>query len=466
VCAALVVVFHENDASTSPVAPGSELWFWQNSATSTKTVSKCPMLPSSESRFSNLCTDKIDSTCCVQGVCQTTSLSEVFAGVRMNIQGAANYFWSQTGDKETFTYAGDTTAYTSYDAVVEQMKAMPANFAAGKAFKANDLGLIRLGSAIFSYGPNPTIGLAAPLDMHAVFRPYLNRMFADDSKWSVASFKQEATEFLAAKKATGSLTQGMIENWCQQMLHKYGLQLDISEDEAGAMAAWTKGALASGALTPKLLVPIVEDKLDTAGVRAKHSLYIAKYAAVSQKLFPELTDEKAGMVAHALVDGALTFAGGLSVPGIITSMLGVLYSGVHGDMTAYADYSSPAYAWEVVRMYPAVVGVPFVTSGTTRRQDLLLPAALTDKKAWGADASDFKLRSKSEYEKIDVAWSGFTSDAAHPNEDHSCPGMGMSKAIMVGFMQAFTYAEWKATETPKIMLQAPIAWNSFSLTPK
>ena len=158
--------------------------------------------------------------------------------------------------------------------------------------------------------------------------------------------------------------------------------------------------------------------------------------------------------------------GGLSVPGIITSMLGVLYSGVHGDMTAYEDYSSPAYVWEVARLYPAVVGVPFVTSGTTRRQDLLLPAALTDKKAWGADANDFKLRSKTEYKKIDVAWSGFTKDAAHPTEDHSCPGMGMSKAIMIGFMQAFTYDEWEATQTPKMTTQAPIAWNSFSLIPK
>ena len=53
---------------------------WEEStaveSSATKTVSKCPFLPSSEARFSNLCTDKIDSNSCFQGVCQTASLSE------------------------------------------------------------------------------------------------------------------------------------------------------------------------------------------------------------------------------------------------------------------------------------------------------------------------------------------------------------------------------------------------------
>ena len=213
--ACLLVVLSPFEVQTevnSTQDPGTQLWFWQKAA-ATKTVSKCPFLPASEARFSNLCTDKIDPNSCFQGVCQTASLSETWAAVRMNIQGAANYFWGEAGDKDTFTYAGDTTAYTSYEAVVEQMKAMPANFAAGKAFKANDLGLIRLGSAVFSYGPNPAIGLASPLAMHAVLRPYLDRMFGDSSKWSVAGFRDEAATFLAAKKATGSLTQGQIEVW-------------------------------------------------------------------------------------------------------------------------------------------------------------------------------------------------------------------------------------------------------------
>ena len=128
-----------------------------------------------------------------------------------------------------------------------------------------------------------------------------------------------------------------------------------------------------------------ESKIPTVSVvfTVQHKIVKARY--------PELPDEEPAGVAHGLIDGALTFAGGLSVPGLITS---IMYSGVHGDFTAHSTcYALSAYAWEVVRLYPAVVGVPFAETGTTNREALLLPAALTDKKAWGTDASTFKLRS-------------------------------------------------------------------------
>jgi hypothetical protein len=338
-------------------------------------------------------------------------------------------------------------------------------FANGQSFKPNDLGLLRLNGEIFSYAPNPAIGLAAPLSIHAIFRPYLNKMFDNQAEWSVDTFKTEATTLLANKRAAGELTQSHIADWCQQMLHKYGLQDDITEAEASAMSSYTKAALARSILPFEVMIDPLKEKLNTTGVRTQNALYIAKYKDIVKARFPELTDDEAGHVSHILIDGALTFAGGLSVPGTITSMLGILYSGVHGDFTAYDTYSSAAYAWETVRLYPAVVGVPFVATGKTRREDLMLPAALTDKKAWGDDAFDFKLRTKTEYEKIDVAWSGFTKDPKFPNEDHSCPGMAMSKAIMLGFMEAFVYSQWEASETPKQMTKAPVGWNSFSLTP-
>jgi len=458
-----------SDSSATATALFS-FWPFGSKAPTTVTVSKCPYLSGSENKFSSFCTDKMDPSSCIKGVCQTFSLDELFAGIAMNVEGAANYFWRLAGSKDSFTYASDTTAWASYDEVVSQMKSMPAAFAAGKKFKANDLGLLRLGSAVFSYGANPAIALAAPLEMHAVLRPYLDKMFGDHGKWSTEIFKTEATSFLAAKKAKHVLTQGDIETWCQQMMHKYSsMGLDISEDEAAKMNAWTKSALISSILPAKVLVEAVKNKVGTAETRTQHAEYIAKYAGFSQATYPELTDEHAGMVAHGLIDGAFTFAGGLSVPGSITSMLGVMYSGVHGDFTAPEKYSSAAFAWEVVRLYPAVVGVPFVESGTTRRQDLLLPAALTDKKAWGEDANEFKLRDGKANEMIDVAWSGFTNDDAHPTENHSCPGMAMSKSIMLGFMQAFVYEDWELTgdvKKPKITTQAPIAWNAFQFSPK
>ena len=96
--------------------------------------------------------------------------------------------------------------------------------------------------------------------------------------------------------------------------------------------------------------------------------------------FPKLKidDDLALLAGHGMVDGALTFAGGLSVPGLLTSMLGVLFSNEHGDFSS--SYQTDEFVYETVRFLPAVVGVPWVETGSTRRQALALPAALTDKK--------------------------------------------------------------------------------------
>lgn len=103
-----------------------------------------------------------------------------------------------------------------------------------------------------------------------------------------------------------------------------------------------------------------------SGVRAQNAELLTKYAPIAKSRCPFLKDDEIAGVAHGLVDGALTFAGGLSIPSVITSMLGVLYSGSHGDFSK--TYNTPGFLWETVRLYPAVVGVPFANTGTTQRQ--------------------------------------------------------------------------------------------------
>merc|ERR1712159_65851 len=108
-----------------------------------------------------------------------------------------------------------------------------------------------------------------------------------------------------------------------------------------------------------------------------------KYASGMRARFPNasIDDNLAQLWGHGMVDGALTFAGGLSIPGLLTSMLGVLFSGEYGDFSK--SYAPDEYIYETIRYLPAVVGVPWVEEGTTRRQAFALPAALADKKVWG-----------------------------------------------------------------------------------
>jgi len=336
----------------------------------------------------------------------------------MALAGPAQYFWSEAGSNGKFMYAGDTKAYVSFDQVKTQLEAMPEAFHKGEIFKPNDLGLLRLNSAVFSYKPSPFIALSNTKEDHAIVRPALMAMFANTNEWSINTFAEEASSFFTEMKAKGSMTQADISTWNQRMLHKYGLKHEISTEEAAAYQVYGQNAL-KNAILPKA-------------------------------------------VLNKLTEQILTFAGGLSIPSVITSMLGVLYSGKHGDYSK--TYSTPAFLWETVRYYPAVVGVPFAKTGTTQREDVLLPSALTDKAVWGNDATEFKLRDESVYkDNIDVAWAGFATSTKFPNDSHSCPGIGMSKAIMLGFMKAFKNNEWKVSEMPKQVTKAPVAWNGFSL---
>ena len=68
-------------------------------------------------------------------------------------------------------------------------------------------------------------------------------------------------------------------NWCQQMLHKYGLQMKITEEEAAALAGYTKSALASSILPYQIMIDPIKSKVKTTDTRAQN----AKYRTISGK---------------------------------------------------------------------------------------------------------------------------------------------------------------------------------------
>lgn len=413
---------------------------------------------------------------CVKGVCQVTSIAEVMELFKMNEgflkgpgDGPAPYFWSLT-DKNTgkFEFAGDTDCVADFARVKKEMQEMPARFHNKTIFKANDLGLLRLNTEIFTYPPSPYIGLSLDVDAHAKLRPFLDQAFGgrkgNDKEWTAETFKAEAAGFLKAMKAKGELKQEHLSVWTQLMLHKYGLKKEIGVNEAASFATYVGAALKNAILPKEAMVSFTKDKLNTAAIRQQNEELRNKYASGMRARFPNasIDDDLAQLWGHGMVDGALSFAGGLSIPGLLTSMIGILFSGEYGDFSK--SYATDEYIYETIRYLPAVVGVPWVEEGTTRRQALALPAALADKKVWGESAFDFKLRDKKLYEDhIDMAWSGFLYDDRYPGEEHTCPGLAMSKAMLKGFMSAFKFSDWYASEQPVQKARAPVKWNSWSL---
>merc|ERR1712146_375844 len=100
---------------------------------------------------------------------------------------------------------------------------------------------------------------------------------------------------------------------------------------------------------------------------------------------------------------ALLFAGGLSVPTLINGGLAVLHfnetSMTMDDQKTWknaddadADDVVTKFVWEVIRLYPAVIGFPYWENEGTRRVVLNIATALQDPAVFGDDAGNFKLR--------------------------------------------------------------------------
>ena len=208
-------------------------------------------------------------------------------------------------------------------------------------------------------------------------------------------------------------------------------------------------------------------------------------------------DSERHLIASAVFD-SLVFAGGLSVPSIISAALGALYrhkskgsneeitlvEGAHDSKKTKENIEK--FVSEATRQYPGVVGFPFVPTKKAKGKDILgkpvkdyipnidessiysaktnkpnlkdhvhyrtayiLAGALRDHKVWGEDEQVFKLRDLETYRKhLDVAWAGpatvpaTTEHPPHLNTgldpmSHGCPGKKLSFQMMITFFQAW-----------------------------
>ena len=133
-------------------------------------------------------------------------------------------------------------------------------------------------------------------------------------------------------------------------------------------------------------------------------------------------------------------AGGFSVPAALKHGLAVLCSPEKHTFFKEEVNSEnlPNFVYEILRFYICVNGFPYYTDSSQKhRRVLILAACSRDKKAWGQDADEFKLRDLETYQKLSCFWADKAVDTKKPENNRACPAKDLSFQMILNFLKAF-----------------------------
>jgi len=272
-----------------------------------------------------------------------------------------------------------------------------------------------------------------------------------------SDLRTRAAGFLANKNKIDVKRDSGI--WTTMVLHDIALGMSFSEAEAGEFVDFQAKAVVITALPSGLADnSIIGGAVGIPEALSYKGRLLERYETAIEKLIVNgdipaslLADENGVVYDQAdlvtklswgMLD-ALIFAGGLSVPGVITAGMAAYYTGLtdlHLAGGAKFDIDDPAEApklvFECIRNYPPVLGVPYIETSSGFRHAPLAGMGGYDVDAYGADARDngagdtmtgkvdgFKIRGDFNYyhsRSIDWADSAAPVDGK-PWTNHICP---------------------------------------------
>jgi hypothetical protein len=237
-----------------------------------------------------------------------------------------------------------------------------------------------------------------------------------------------------------------------------------------------QGAALLLSISPDELADVIAESLGTTveGINSGKASFAAIYRlALSTGIGGGLIDidnaiqlEKA---AYGILDSFL-FAGGLAIPSVIQSGLAAYFTELTPkdfDMTDADELK--LLVLESVRLYPPVLGVPYIDATTGQRHVPLAGFAGYDQSVYGCDASEFRIRGNLEYyhtRSLNWAESALPVNLpAHTN--HVCPARSLSFNMILGFLEAVDAAMWCVDPATEIIREnGPTFWSDFTLTRK
>jgi hypothetical protein len=164
------------------------------------------------------------------------------------------------------------------------------------------------------------------------------------------------------------------------------------------------------------------------------------------------------------------FAGGLSIPAVVQAGLAAYFTELTPKKFDMTDVENlKLLALGSIRLYPPVIGVPYIDTTTGQRHVPLPGYAGLDQSVYGLDANEFRIRGDLQYyhsRSLNWADSALPVDGkAHTN--HICPGRSMSFNMIVAFWEALDAIMWCVDPSTEIKKEnGPTCWSSFTLTKK
>lgn len=380
-----------------------------------------------------------------------TMISFLAAGLKSDI-GLRDWFLSKANDNGEWNGPEDSNCktYVNHTDVVKKLSECPHNFGTdntnGIIDRQNNLGFQKLNGIIWGELDNPVIGLGQTQENHAFVRPYIEKLVGVGGNWDRKMITEYVNDFFHNKT---EFSTSDFQIWTTVVLHKIHLNIEITWEE-GESFAEMQGKLLR-------IIPFEEELINNPVMRAVTGIndtlrvkkvWIDRYIKAIREMFYEtkfISDEKITLLASNIMDSIL-FAGGQSVPSVLSRCVTLLYSewlyNKLGDDFKLSVSNLHNYIMEVIRYFPPVSGFVYRNrsfgNGPSNSVYLCLHTAQCDKKAWGEDAHEFKLRHMTEYDYKMVGWADQAiGHGEYKNNSRACPGKDLSLVMIFEMIAGF-----------------------------
>jgi len=383
------------------------------------------------------------------------------------------------------------TSYNSHAYVFSELSKIPKLQNDGTVWRGNELGFI-ISNQNFWHNVIPnTIGLGATASQHKVIRPILDRLVGTCDSTCQSGLYDSAVAAQAGHKLS---IQTDIIKWVHIELFKkiFGAAETIPYDvdrfvslQGKTVTYSTLAQLLSDSLTKSLCGSTIDalDEMFQAYKPLVQKHFGTELAAKDAECLP--TNSCVDLATSNLMD-LLLFAGGLSVPGGISTGLWVL----HADSSAYGDMFPQGYKlssddtkgllfyYEALRFFAPVVGFPWWTtppavatddtkgqfSEGSKRKVLNLAMAQKDPNAWGADSHKFRVRTLQEYKDKFVGFANQAVDSTVANGamNRACPAIDLAMQMGKAWFSAHDQDGWCTQDTPTYKEATPFV-DAFTL---
>jgi hypothetical protein len=337
--------------------------------------------------------------------------------------------------------------YIKHSDVTERLRSLPGLFGTnnfnGSVERMNNLGLNKLNTVGWPELPigSRFISLGNSQEDHACVRKFLVTTLSNNSKLVQKRITQECRAFFQERNV---FSTSDFKIFVCIIMHRIHLGLEITWNEA------KKFILMRDSLLKIIVLPqsvadnyLFQNIAQVSKTLNQKLVWIERYKIALAHLDHTYDESRLTLISSALMD-SIMFAGGLSIPSMLSFLVTLPYSGWF--KTRLPDFELSVdnlrqYVMEVFRLFPPVGTFAYrVRSGFDgfgHNVYLSLAAANQDKSVWGDDAEEFRLRSMDDYARLVVSWADPAESGDGLHNNRSCPGKKLSLTIACEFMKEF-----------------------------